>query len=244
MKKVLMFCLVMVLAFSMSLTVAAVDGGFISSPSNEKAPVLVNYKNESEDCTAELVLCSYADRANLSDEARAAIEEAYAQIKGTYDLSTLTVDLAKIALELGVPVTHLSVTDLFDISCSEDEDHDGHGKFTIELTDDSFQSYACLLHYMNGEWVIVENAKLSESGRTLSFEVDEFSPFAIVGFNGGKVVRTEVEVEVPAAVNNVLVAVSSGSTVAAIATTIWALSERKKNNAKQKEESDQQWLTF
>ena len=83
MKKVLMFCLVMVLAFSMSLTVAAVDGGFISSPSNEKAPVLVNYKNESEDCTAELVLCSYADRANLSDEARAAIEEAsHSYMKG------------------------------------------------------------------------------------------------------------------------------------------------------------------
>ena len=244
MKKVLMFCLVMVLAFSMSLTVAAVNGGFISSPSNEKAPVLVNYKNESEDCTAELVLCSYADRANLSDEARAAIEEAYAQIKGTYDLSTLTVNLAKIALELGVPVTHLSVSDLFDISYIADEEHEEHGEFTIELSDDSLQSYACLLHYVNGEWVVVDNAVLSESGRTLTFEVGEFSPFAIVAFNGGKVVRTEVEVEVPAAVNNALVAVSSGSTVAAIATTIWALSERKKNSAKQKEEADQQWLTF
>ena len=226
MKKVLIFCLVMVMAFSMSLTVVADDGGFVSSPTGKKAPVLDEYTNESEDCDASLIISSYTDRAQLPEETRKALEDAYADIKGTYDLSTLNYKLAQYALELGVPVSHLAVSDLFDISCAHDEDHEHHGKFTLTLKAESLQNFVCLLHYIDGEWVIVEDAKVDGDGRVLTFSEDEFSPFAIVVYNGNRVVRTEVEVENE--VNKVLLTISIVTTAASVMTTIWAVSERSK----------------
>ncbi len=226
MKKVLIFCLVMVLAFSMSLTVVADDGGFVSSPTGKKAPVLDSFTNESEDCEADLIISSYTDRAQLPEETRKALEDAYADIKGTYDLSTLNIALAKYALELGVPVSHLAVSDLFDISCAHDDGHEEHGEFTLTLKSDSLQNFVCLLHYINGEWVIVENAEVDKNGRGLTFTEDEFSPFAIVVYNGSRVVRTEVEVENE--VNRVLLTISVVTTAASVITTVWAISERSK----------------
>ena len=226
MKKVLVFCLVMVLAFSMSLTVVADAGGFVSSPTGKKAPVLDSYTNESDDCDASLIISSYTDRDQLSEAKRKAIEEAYAQIKATYDLSTLNIALAKYALELGVPVSHLSVSDLFDISCAHDEGHEEHGKFTVTLKSESLQNFVCLLHYVDGEWEIVENAEVEGNGRSMTFEEDEFSPFAIVVYNGGRVVYNEVEVE--SEINRVLLTVSIVTTAAAVISTFWAVSERSR----------------
>lgn len=227
MKKVLIFCLVMVLAFSMSLTVVADDGGFVSSPTGKAAPILVEAKSESEDCEASLNITSYTDRAQLPEENRKAIEDAYAQIKATYDLSRLNVKLSQLALELGVPVSDLAVSDLFDISCEKDTDHDDHGKFQIKLKTESAQNFVCLLHYINDEWVIIENADADENGRHITFSEADFSPFAIVVYDGNRIVRSEVEVENE--VNKILVTVSVVTTTASIGTTIWAISEKLKN---------------
>jgi hypothetical protein len=227
MKKVLIFCLVMVLAFSMSLTVVADDGGFVSSPTGKTAPTLVDYTNESEDCEASLVITSYTDREQLSEEARKAIEEAYAEIKANFDLSVLNTQLARLAADMGIPVSHLAVSDLFDISLAEDDEHNEHGKFTIKLKSESLANFICLFHYVDGEWKIIEDAEVSKDGRVLTFTEDEFSPFAIVTYNGNRVIRSEVQVE--SAVNRVLVTVAVVTTAISIGTSLWAVSEKMKN---------------
>ena len=227
MKKVLIFCLVMVLAFSMSLTVVADDGGFVSSPTGKAAPTLVSFTSESEDCEGSLSITSYTDRAQLSEDACKAMEDAYAEIKANFDLSVLNSQLGRIAADMGIPVSHLAVSDLFDISLESDEDHDEHGAFTVKLKSESLANYICLIHYVEGAWEVVEDAEVDKDGRILTFTEDEFSPFAIVTYNGHRVIRSETQVENE--VNKILVTISVVTTAASIGTSIWAVSEKLKN---------------
>ena len=54
------------------------------------------------------------------------------------------------------------------------------------MKSDALKNFVCLLHYYNGEWRIVEDAKVTQNGEHLEFTEKEFSPFAII-------VSTEVE---------------------------------------------------
>lgn len=171
MKKLTMICLVIAMALSMTISVAAA-GGFVSSPSANQAPVLVPNEN-----SVPMTVTSYADRNDLSSEACQLLEEAYAKIVGTTDVSTLNPQIAEIAAALGIDVAGLAVSDLFDLS-PEAEDYQGGS--VVSLKAETLGNFVCLLHYHNGAWEIVEDAKLSEDGQQLDFSVDAFSPFAIV----------------------------------------------------------------
>ena len=124
-----------------------------------------------------------ANRDQLSDDKRQALEAAYAEIVGTEDLSTLNKKVKKMANKLGVDVSELAVSDLFDISMTECTDHAKHGKFDIVLNAETLENFVCLLHYYNGEWTVVKNAELSKEDY-LEFSQAEFSPFAIVTYTG------------------------------------------------------------
>ena len=183
MKKIVMFFLAIAMVVSMSISVFATAGGFTSSPSRNPAPELVSGKNESADCVSELVITAYGDRNDLSEEARREFEEAYSEIIGTQDLSTLNSEIKDIAESLGVEVSELAVSDLFCIEDTDCENHGNHGRFNIALKAETLNNFVCLLHYYNGEWLVVEDAEVTENGE-LSFSEKEFSPFAIVVSTG------------------------------------------------------------
>ena len=180
MKRVLAICIAVIIVVSLSLMALAAPGGFISSPSGNKAPELIGGKNESEDCEAKLLVTAYAERDTLPQEVVDKLEEAYEEVVNSADISKLNGKVTDIAKEKEIPVARLAVSDMFDISsfgCAG-PDHKGHGHFDVTLKSESLEHFVCLLHYYNGEWEIIENARVE--GEHLIFDVKEFSPFAIV----------------------------------------------------------------
>ncbi len=182
MKKFITLCLALVVLASMSLVAFADSGlgGFIESPSNNQAPVVINGENASEDCEAQILITAYIDRDELPEAIRTKLEEAYKIIKETPNLSDLNEALVKISDDMGIKVTDLAVSDLFDIRSTDCVTHDEHGHFDITLKADTLKHFVCLLHFYNNEWRIVDNAEVTNNGTHLEFEEDEFSPFAIV----------------------------------------------------------------
>lgn len=179
MKKALALILVLVMMYTLSIPAFAAPGAFVTSPSNSGAPSLEDFFNESPECFAELIVTAYKDRGTLSDEKKAELEAAYQQIVSTTDLSTLNSALKAAAEKLGVDVTDLAVSDLFDVSYYSCEHHEDHGKFTIKLKANTFSKFVNLMHYTGSSWEIVENATVDQND-VLTFTVDDLSPFAVV----------------------------------------------------------------
>ena len=183
MKKIMMLCMVVLMMVSLCIPAVAAAGGFMSSPSANQAPELIGAENKNKNCEAEIIITAYANRDQLSDDKRQALEAAYAEIVGTEDLSTLNKKVKKMAKKLGVDVSELAVSDLFDISMTECADHAKHGKFDITLQAETLENFVCLLHYYDGEWNVVKKAEISKEDY-LEFSQAEFSPFAIVAYTG------------------------------------------------------------
>ncbi len=179
MKKVLVICCVLLMMMSMGAVVFAAPGSFVSSPTGNRAPSLVEFKTP-DGCTAELVITPYGDRSELPETLNALIEKAYAEIRGTNDLTTLNAELAKLSESLKIAGTDLAVSDLFDIHMTGCDYHEEHKDFDIVLSSDMLENFVGLLHMnADGEWELIDNAKVV-NGEHLSFSVDAFSPFAIV----------------------------------------------------------------
>ena len=124
-------------------------------------------------------ITSYADRNDLSDEAKAAIEKAYSEIMGAKNLILICDALKGLANKLGISTNNLIVSELFDIS-----DSHGHveASFDIVIKPESLENFVGLLHYDDGKWELVEDAIVEEKDGEahLKFSVDSLSPFAIV----------------------------------------------------------------
>lgn len=191
MKKVVLVCLVALLALSWTCSVLA-DNHFVSSPSTTGAPELVKAENASEDCEAAVTIVSYANRDSLPDALREIFEKAYDMIVGRENDNSFSEILARIAQERGLEANDLAVSDFFDISYTDDANHETHGAFDVVLKADALNNFVCLLHYYNGEWKVVDSAEITQNGTHLEFTESEFSPFAIVVYTG------EMPVEPPA----------------------------------------------
>ncbi len=179
MKKVFAICLAVVMVFALSVTVCAAPGSFVNSPSGNKAPVIEEFENESDDCTANLDITSYGDRNSLSDADKKEMEDAYNQIKNSTDLTDMFSGLNAVVDKLDILPTDLAVSDLFHIDYTDCVKHDDHGAFKIKLSADTLKGFAGLIQYLNGEWKLIDNAKV-EDGQYLIFTADELSTFAIV----------------------------------------------------------------
>lgn len=225
MKKIIMICLAIAMVASMGISVFATTGGFVSSPSGKPAPELVDGKNESEECVAKIVITAYSDRDKLSEDARKKIEEAYSDIIGTQDLSSLNGAIDDIAKKLGLNSSDLAVSDLFDISATNCDGHGDHGHFDITLKSDTLKNFICLLHYYDGEWHIVENAEVTHNGEHLEFDEDQLSPFAIVVSTG------KAPVEPADTENSPMVVAIIAAAVAVIVFVILLAFKRKKKEA-------------
>lgn len=226
MKKLLLLCLMIAIIVSASISVSATTGGFVDSPSLNPAPELVKGEIEDEECEAELVITAYVNRSELPEKERNDIEKAYTIIRGTKDLSTLNEMIATIASDLGVEVADLAVSDLFDISAINCDDHVDHGHFDITLKAETLDNFVCLLHYYNGEWRIVDNAVVTNNGEHLEFEEDEFSPFAIVVYTGDKDISAPVQQDNN---NGAVVFTSAAAVLGAAAVTTFLVAFKRKS---------------
>ena len=180
MKKIIIVCLAIVMLISLSVVVFAGPGGFVRSPSLNQAPILVEFENYNDCKDVYVVVNPYADREVLDEELRLMIEEAYDQIKENPDLSALNEKLIDIAAENDCEVTDLAARDLFDVHVEGCEAHEYEGVFRVRLETETLENFICLLHYYNGEWLIVEDVKVLMDDRYLEFHEDTFSPFAVV----------------------------------------------------------------
>lgn len=181
MKKVVAICLMMVMVLSMSVNVFAAPGGFVSSPSGNPAPTVVEVELNNAEFTGSLVVKAYGDRHDLPDALLTTFEKAYNDIVNSDDLTKLNAELAKIASDKDINSADLAVSDLFDIHVTGYDNHGEHVEFEITLDADTLDRFVGLLHMnKNGVWELVADAEVVNDGEHLKFSVDSFSPFAIV----------------------------------------------------------------
>ncbi len=171
MKKIVALILSTVMVLSMTVAASA---AFVSSPSANSAPVLVEIKEgKTEGLVIEVT--AYKDRAELTAEGKAAIEDSYNDIKTATDLTALADGLKTVADKAKVNAADLAVSDLFDISVVSGT---ADGKLTLVLRAETLKNFVALLHDKDGKWEVVENATVD--GDKITFSVDSLSPFAIV----------------------------------------------------------------
>ena len=181
MKKVLALVLALVMLVASSVCAFAVSNNFVSSPTGQRVPTLIVGGNTAEDCFAWLEITGWADRHTMNEETREKFEAAYDEIIASDDLTELCEGLGTAADALGIPHNALGVSDLFDISWYGCDDHRNHnGVFEIQIQPELLEDFVALLHYHNGEWVLISNAEVIGDGDILSFSVSDLSPFAII----------------------------------------------------------------
>lgn len=190
MKKTVAILLIVMIAMMMSVTAFADPGAFISSPSFNAAPSLIEFQ-APENCPAVVEIASYSNRQLLPDEKRIMLENAYSDIASGTDLTKLNSKLAEVAEQTNIAVDKLAVSELFDISYGNCDDHDDHGMITVTIRPATLDKFVGLLHYNGTEWTLIDNAKVGDNGIYLTFSVSEFSPFAIVLNTGDEPVAEE-----------------------------------------------------
>jgi len=224
MKKLLAVCFAALMIVSLSVASLAAPGGFVSSPSGNQAPVLIDSAIADDTCKAEVIVTAYAKRGDLSEDARKNIEAAYTSIVGTEDLGTLSDDIKEAAELLGINSTDFAVSDLFDISLTACEGHEAHGAYEVKLEAATLKNFACLIHYVNGSWEMIEDAEIDENGYLVFTSVD-FHSFAIVAVKDGVAINPKEDV------NALAIAAGVGGGAVGIGGAIWLvlfLLKRKK----------------
>lgn len=179
MKKVLVVIMALAIMVMCSVSVLAAPTNFISSPSENSAPTIVDSTNEDEDCTAFVVTTPYSQRQNLSSNSKSKIEKAYKNVTETPDISKLNEDLEKAAKDQGINGEDLAVSDLFDIDYKDCVEHDDHGKFTIKLSAETLKNFVGFMRYDGEKWILIKDATVKD-GKYLTFTSQELGTFAIV----------------------------------------------------------------
>ena len=208
-KVVLTLMLTVAMVLTMSATVFAELGSFVESPSANQAPELVSSSNSSEECEADIVITSYGDRHLLDEEGRNEIESAYNTIVNAQDMADLNGAFGELAEQLGVSSSDFAVSDLFDMSSTDCDSHDEHGAFSVTVKPAMLENFMGLMCFDDGEWKIIDGAKVSEDGEHIEFETEMFGPFAIVVYTG------EGEITLPSGTN--IIPIVAGAAVAAVA---------------------------
>lgn len=178
--RILTILVLSIVALSLSLTAFAEVGGFVQSPSANDAPEVEDSSSEDHDCDDPLIVVPYADRDELSDEARAKLEKAYEKISGVKNLTSVCGALKDLAAKKNIPTANLAVSDLFDLS--DKHGNVGDATFKVRLKAETLDNFVALLHFVDGKWIIVEDAEVEyEDGESyLNFTTDGLSPFAVV----------------------------------------------------------------
>ena len=183
MKKLSVFLSVVLIAAL--LCVGAFAAPFVRSPGAAPGPELVEYESESPDCTADLIITPFSHRDELDTDLRSMIMTAYDEIRSVEDITSLNSALVALAQRKGIPSKNLAVSELFDVHYVHCDVHDAHGNFKIKVSSESSEKFVALLHYYNGTWELIDNARIEDG--YLVFSIKDFSPFAIVVDNSENV---------------------------------------------------------
>lgn len=178
MKKLFAIILMAVMVCAMTFSAGAAPGSFIESPSLNKAPIIIEYYNSNGDCIGTVYVTSYGDRNVLELVERENLENAYDSIRNSTTVSALIPDIVGIAQNLNVSPDNLAISDLFNLSLEGCDDHDEHGYFSIKLQPDTVKNFVGLVYFENGEWHVVEDAKVD--GDCVIFTTDVPRALAIV----------------------------------------------------------------
>lgn len=176
MKKLVALCLTLVLALSLSVSAFAANGAFISSPSANKAPELV-------DTDPEIKVTPYADRDDLVDLDTEEMEEAYRQIANVIENNAFSQALKELAKKLGKAASELSVSDLFHVNV-DDATPDEQGGYTITIKLEDLENFIGLMQFNGTEWKNVEIISIDKENGTVTFRVTESGPIAVIVDNG------------------------------------------------------------
>ena len=180
MKKVLAILLAIVMVVSAGI-MAFAQGGFVSSPSGNKAPVIITVTYGDGSCRPEIIITPYVDKDDLEQYKEQAMIDAYNEILNCDNLGDLCKALISLATELGRNVRNFAISDLFDISAYHNASHDFCGTVTLKLRSDTLKNFVGLIHRnSDGVWELIPNVVLDPEENTISFTVDNFSPFAVV----------------------------------------------------------------
>lgn len=180
MKKILAICLAVILVVSAGV-LAFAQGGFVSSPSGNDAPTIVEIIYEDGSCKPKVIVTPYSESEDLEDEKEDDMNEAYDEISMNADLSKLCPALKDISVAIGVNHLRFAVSDLFDVSVYHNLPHDFCGKITIKLSAETLKNFVALMHRnAQGVWEIVPDVVVDHANQTITFSAKDFSPYAIV----------------------------------------------------------------
>lgn len=182
MKKLTAIFMAVILALSVSV-IAFANGGFIASPSGNKAPEIIEIIYEDGSCKPEIVVTPYAERYKLDEKRRTDLEAGYNEIAANKDLTKICYALASFAKSKKIDALSLAVSDLFDVSAyHKDTAHDYCGKITIKLSAETLKNFAALIHRdpVTGKWEHIADAVYDSETNTVTFTVKNLSPFAVV----------------------------------------------------------------
>ena len=174
MKKVL--SVVLSVALMLSLSAVAMADVFVSSPSTNPTPPIISADPSNPSWDGTVVITGYGDRDNLPPDKQDEIEDAYKQIKGASDVTSLNSDLKDIAEGKNINPQNLLVSDLFDLSYTGS--NGDHGILNIKIDLPSNQRFVALMQFINGEWKIVDNAKIVDG--KLTFSTADLTQYAVV----------------------------------------------------------------
>lgn len=181
MKKFLAVALALIMVVSAGVFAYA-KGGFIASPSGNSAPIIIEIIYEDLDsCKPKVVVTAFSDRGTLDDKKEEDMNAAYDEIAANKDLTILWPFLKEVAVSKSLNPFYFAVSDLFDISAYHTLPHDYCGMITIRLSSETLSRFVALVHRTaSGEWELVPNVILNVEEETITFSVNDFSPFAIV----------------------------------------------------------------
>lgn len=183
MKKLSLILISLLMVATLLVPAFAEPGDFVTSPTGRPNVTVDSIEADSPECQAEIVITPYGERHTLSDDARALIEQAYADIAGG-NASDFLDTLAELAEQLKVDASELAISDLFDIDTTHCPDHDEHGGFTITIKVDDASKLVGILHLNQTQWEVCEIYEIDREKNTVKFHGTEFSPFALVVTTG------------------------------------------------------------
>lgn len=184
MKKAFISVVAIIMVCFMSVSVFATNGGFMSSPSANRAPELVEveWENGGEE-DFDVRVTSYSDRHLLPQSASDALEQEYDNIRNSNDLTELCPDLTDVIANSGVSADDLAVSDLFNVGYADGKNVK-NGKGTFVLKSDNLENFVALLCFVDGEWKVVKGATVDGQNLTFKANLKGDTPFAIVVSGG------------------------------------------------------------
>ncbi len=185
MKKALAIILALVVVVCAGFTIVAFaePGAFVSSPSGNEAPEVVEVDYDDDSCEPEIVVTPYKDRETLDEDKEDDMNKAYEEIAADDDLTKLCPELKGVADAKGIPAERLAVSDLFDVSAYHTRnDHEYCGTTTISLKSETIKKFVALLHRDpdTDKWEVVDGVIVDKVNNTITFSAEDFSPYAIV----------------------------------------------------------------